>query len=885
MSKNKDPKRIKLKSNFDYSVEEKWYDYWQKHRFFHSEPNPNKEPYTIVIPPPNITGILHMGHVLNNTIQDILIRKARMEGKEACWIPGTDHASIATEAKVVNMLKEKGIEKNIIGREKFLRYAWEWKEKYGGIILKQLKKIGASCDWERTRFTMEEKLSKAVTNSFVQLYDEGYIYKGNRMINWDPEGKTALADDEVIHKEVEGNLFYIKYEIFGSDEHVVIATTRPETIMGDTALCVNPKDERYKNIIGKKAIIPLVRREIPIIADKYVSMEYGTGCLKVTPAHDINDSKLGVKHNLEFIDIFNDNGTLNSESKILVGLDRFEAREKISAELKAIGHLIKIENISHSVGFSERTNSVVEHKISNQWFVRMKELALPALENVLNDNIKFHPSKFKNMYKSWMENVKDWCISRQLWWGQQIPAYYLKDGTFIVAKNIKKALEKAKLETKDYNLTESDLRQDEDVLDTWFSSWLWPISVFDGFEDPNNSDIEYYYPTNDLVTAPEIIFFWVARMIIAGYKFRGEMPFKNVYFTGIVRDSKRRKMSKSLGNSPDPIELIEKYGADGIRTGMLLCAPAGNDLLFDEKLCEQGRNFTNKIWNALRLIKNLDIEDKKESINNKIAIEWFDAKLRYEIINLEEKFKKFKLSEALMIIYKLIWDDFCAWYLEMIKPDFGEPISKKTYEKTLYFFETLMKLLHPFMPFITEEVYHILGEREEKDCIIISKWPEIKEYNESILTNSKQAFELITNIRRVRREKNISPKEKLKLYYQTSKPVWLEQFQEIILNLANLSEVNSHKESSNKVDLTFTIEKTKFIIPLDQELNIEEEKDKLEKELLYYKDFLKSIMQKLDNQSFIENAPNKIVNIENKKRMDAESKIKIIENSIKNLNL
>lgn len=860
------------------TVEDKWYKHWLQHNFFRSKPNPKKTPYAMIIPPPNVTGILHMGHILNNTIQDVLVRKARMEGKEACWVPGTDHASIATEAKVVALLKEKGIKKSDLSREAFLKHAWTWKEKYGGIILEQLKKIGASCDWERTRFTLEESLSEAVNTVFIKLYEKGYIYRGNRMVNWDPQGKTALADDEVIYKEVTSPLYYLRYALVGDDDYVTIATTRPETILGDTALCIHPKDLRYQHLKGKKAFVPLINRPIPIIEDEYVAMDFGTGCLKVTPAHDVNDYELGQKHQLALIDIFKEDGTLSEAAQLYGGEDRFVVREKIVKQLKEAGHLLKTENYKNRVGFSERTDAVVEPRISTQWFVKIKELAKPALENVLNDTIQFHPPKFKNIYKSWLEKVKDWCISRQLWWGHRIPAYYLPDGTVVVAKNKQEAL--AKVTTRNESLTEKDLKQDEDVLDTWFSSWLWPLTVFDGLKDPDNEDICYYYPTHDLVTAPEIIFFWVARMIMAGYEFRGEAPFRNVYFTGIVRDKLGRKMAKSLGNSPDPLTLIEQYGADGVRTGMLFSSPAGNDLLFDTKLCEQGRNFANKIWNAFRLIKSWETSAQVD--DKEIAIQWFEAKFYQMLQEVEVHFQQFRISDALITIYKLIWDDFCAWYLEMIKPRYGQPIAKHTYEATLAFFESLMKLLHPFMPFITEEIWHHLKNRNEKDCLIVAAWPQQQALDESLLNQAKFAFEVIASIRNIRNKKQIAPQQKLKLYLRQEIPQWLASFACYIKKLAQVNHIvpNSTEEVNG---IGFSVNRCECFVPLVEKVDQEKEKMHLLKELTYTKGFLTSIMKKLNNERFIQNAPGKVIAMEQKKKEDAVLKIKMLEESLAKL--
>ncbi len=859
-------------------VEDKWYQYWMDQNFFHSEPNPDKEPYTIVIPPPNVTGVLHMGHMLNNTLQDVLVRKARMEGKEACWVPGTDHASIATEAKVVAMLKEKGIEKSDLTREAFLEHAWVWKEKYGGIILEQLKKLGASCDWERTRFTMEENLSDAVIEVFVDLYKKGLIYRGIRMVNWDPEGQTAVSDDEVIHKEVNSKLYYVNYRIEGEKEQVTIATTRPETILGDTAVCINPKDERYTHLKGKKVIVPLINRSVPIIEDEYVSMEFGTGCLKVTPAHDINDYELGQKHNLESIDILNDDGTLNEKAQLFVGEDRFVVRKKIAKALKAEGLLAKEEDYVNNVGFSERTNAVIEPKLSMQWFLKMEDITKPALENVMNDTVQLVPAKFKNMYRHWMENVRDWCVSRQLWWGHRIPAYYLPNGEFVVAKTQEEALVLAKAKNPDFSA--ADLRQEDDVLDTWFSSWLWPISVFDGFKDPDNADINYYYPTNDLVTAPEILFFWVARMIIAGYEYKGAMPFKNVYLTGIVRDKKGRKMSKSLGNSPDPIELIEKYGAGGVRTGMLFSSPAGNDLPFDEKLCEQGRNFANKIWNAFRLVKGWEVDESLENPNNQIAIDWFTAKYRQSLAEVEDHFSKFRISDALMSTYKLIWGDFCAWYLEMVKPEYEKPIDQATYEATIHFFEEIMRLLHPFMPFITEEIWHLIKERRPEESLIVSSWPQQAAYNAELITQADLAFELVSQIRNTRNKKGISPKTALSLMVKGNGLANYEAFHTVILKMANLDSFEATSEKLDKA-ISFLVKSDEFYIPFEEDINSEQVIADLQKDLEYAQGLLNSVNKKLSNEKFVNNAPEQVVAIEHKKKADAEAKIKTIEESLK----
>ena len=860
-------------------VEDKWYKYWMDAGLFHSEPD-DREPYTIVIPPPNVTGVLHMGHMLNNTIQDMLVRRARMLGKNACWVPGTDHASIATEAKVVAKLKSEGIDKNSLTRDEFLKHAWEWKHKHGGIILKQLKKLGASCDWERTKFTMDEPMSESVIKVFVDLYNKGLIYRGVRMVNWDPQAKTAVSDEEVNHKEVQSKLYYVRYQIEGEDRFVTIATTRPETILGDTAVCVHPEDERFTDIHGKRVIVPLVNRSIPIILDEYVDREFGTGALKITPAHDINDYEIGDKHNLETIDIFNDNGTLNEKAQLYVGKDRFEVRKLIVKDLESAGHIVKIEDYVNKVGYSERTDAVIEPKLSMQWFCKMGDLAKPALEHVLNDNIQFHPAKFKNTYKHWMDNVKDWCVSRQLWWGQRIPAYYLPEGGYVVGKTAEEALEKAKEKTGNTNLTIADLRQDEDVLDTWFSSWLWPISVFDGINNPENEEFNYYYPTNDLVTAPEILFFWVARMVMAGYEYKSEKPFKNVYLTGIVRDHLRRKMSKSLGNSPDPIDLIKKYGADGVRVGMLLCSPAGGDLLFDESLTEQGRNFGNKIWNAFRLVKSWDIDeniDQPESA--KKAIEWFKHRLNAEIENINTLYEKFRLSDALMAVYKLFWDEFSSWYLELVKPAYQKPIDKKTYEQTLEFFDILVKILHPIMPFLTEEIWQLIEKREEGASLMVQRMPEPEAYEKNTIEAFERVKEIISGVRNVRNEKNIAQKEPLHLMVKGS---YDNEFNGCITKMANLTSI---KDTDTKIDgaVTFMVKSAEFYIELGDLVNVEEELQKLNEELEYNKGFLSSVMKKLNNERFVQGAPEKVVNIERQKRDDAETKIKVLEERIASL--
>ncbi|MFA6200011.1 MAG: valine--tRNA ligase [Bacteroidales bacterium] len=861
-------------------VEDKWYGEWMNKGLFHSEPD-ERESYCIVIPPPNVTGILHMGHMLNNTIQDVLVRRARMEGKNACWVPGTDHASIATEAKVVAKLKEEGIEKKDITRDEFLNHAWQWKEKHGGIILEQLKKLGASCDWERTRFTMEDALYESVINVFVDLYHKGLIYRGIRMVNWDPKALTALSDEEVVFKEQNSKLYYLKYKIEGEDNFITVATTRPETILGDTAVCVHPEDERFFHLKGKKVIVPIVNRVVPIIFDEYVDKEFGTGALKITPAHDINDYTLGLKHKLDSIDIFNDNGTLNEHGMQYKGMDRFDCRKKISKDLEEAGLMSKIEDYVNKVGCSERTDAVIEPKLSVQWFVKMTDIAKPALEVVENDTIKFHPAKFKNTYRHWMENVKDWCISRQLWWGQRIPAYYLPNKEIVVAKTKEEALKIAQEKFPNESYTINDLKQDEDVLDTWFSSWLWPISVFDGIRYPENKDINYYYPTNDLITAPEILFFWVARMIIAGQEYRNEIPFKNVYLTGIVRDKLGRKMSKSLGNSPDPIKLIEQYGADGVRVGMLMASPAGNDLLFDESYCEQGRNFSNKIWNALRLVKGWEIADIEQPQHSKIAIQWFKEKLNETLIELEDDFSKYRLSESLMRTYKLVWDDFCSWYLEIIKPTYQQPIDKETFEATIDIFEDLIKVLHPYMPFLTEEIYHILHERQEEDYIMISQMPKAYKSKSTIVSDFAFAQEKIAAVRQVRNEKNIAQKIALELYIKITEND-NKEFDGIITklcNLSNLEYISDKKEGA----LSLMVRTTEMFIPLGDTINKEEEIKKLQQDLKYYEGFAKSVKGKLSNEKFVNGAPAQVVEYERKKLSDAQQKISSITEQLKML--
>jgi valyl-tRNA synthetase len=864
-------------------AEERWYSHWMAKGYFHSEPD-EREPFTVVIPPPNVTGVLHMGHMLNNTIQDVLVRKARMEGKNACWVPGTDHASIATEAKVVQKLRQEGIKKSDLSRDEFLRHAFDWKEKYGGVILQQLKKLGASCDWERTSFTMDPEYSESVITVFIDLFNKGKIYRGVRMINWDPEAQTALSDEEVIYKEVNSKLFHVRYKISGTeDEWITIATTRPETILGDAAICVHPDDERYKHLQGKQVIVPIVNRVIPIIADEYVEMEFGTGCLKVTPAHDVNDYELGKKYDLETIDIFHDNGIVNENGLHYAGKDRFDVRKEIAKELDAKGYLVKVEDHINKVGFSERTDCVIEPRLSLQWFVSMKELAQPALDNVMNGTISFHPEKFKNTYRHWMENVKDWCISRQLWWGHRIPAFFYGSGSdeFVVARTIDEALAAAKVKSGNDALTASDLKQDEDVLDTWFSSWLWPISVFNGLTQPNNEEIKYYYPTNDLVTAPEIMFFWVARMIIAGYEYMGELPFKNVYYTGIVRDKLGRKMSKSLGNSPDPIELIEKYGADGVRLGILISSPAGNDLPFDSSQCEQGRNFTNKIWNASRLVMGWEVKQMEQPKAAVKAIEWFHARFQHELAIINDLMNKFKISEALMAIYKLVWDDFCSWYLEMIKPGYEQPIDQATLDQTIVYFEQLLCLLQPFTPFIAEELWHLLRERKEGEDIIIASWPKEATYNKEVLQQFAVAEEVIINIRNIRKQNNIANKVKMDLFVKKNNE--LDQaFDAVVVKMGNLTQLDYVNEKIANAN-TFLVASNEYFIPFGDSIDLVAEKAKMEEELAYTKGFLKSVQSKLSNEKFVAGAPEQVITNERKKEADAIQKIEILTEKLAGL--
>ena len=892
---------MELASKYNPSdVEGKWYQYWLDNKLFSSKPD-GREPYTVVIPPPNVTGILHMGHVLNNTIQDILVRRARMEGKNACWVPGTDHASIATEAKVVNKLAEQGIKKSDLTREEFLKHAWAWTEEHGGIILKQLRKLGASCDWDRTAFTMDEKRSASVIKVFVDLYNKGLIYRGVRMVNWDPKALTALSDEEVIYKEEHSKLYYLRYYVADDDlsgetgaegevvhrdaqgrRYAVVATTRPETIMGDTAMCINPDDPKNQWLKGKKVMVPLVNRVIPVIQDSYVDIEFGTGCLKVTPAHDVNDYMLGEKYNLQSIDIFNDNGTLSEAAGLYVGMDRFDVREQIEKDLEAAGLLEKVEDYTNKVGFSERTNVAIEPKLSMQWFLKMQHFADMALPPVMNDELKFYPAKYKNTYKNWLENIKDWCISRQLWWGHRIPAYFLPEGGYVVAENIDKALELAKEKTGNQNLTTADLRQDEDALDTWFSSWLWPISLFDGINNPGNEEINYYYPTADLVTGPDIIFFWVARMIMAGYEYQGQMPFKNVYFTGIVRDKLGRKMSKQLGNSPDPLDLIERYGADGVRMGMMLSAPAGNDILFDDALCEQGRNFNNKIWNAFRLVKGWETAAIEQPESAALATKWFDAMLKKTAAEVADLFSKYRLSEALMAVYKLFWDEFSSWYLEMIKPAYGQPIDQNTYDETLRFFDNLLKLLHPFMPFITEELWQHIYDRKEGESIMLSvlKLDAPTEADEKLIADIELVKNIVAGVRTVRNQKNIAPKEALKLEVVELNPV--AAYEPVIKKMANLESIETVAQKGEGT-ASFLVGTTEFAVPLGNLIDVEAEIAKQEAELKHLEGFLIGVQKKLSNEKFVANAPAAVVEMERKKQADAESKIAALKESLAKL--
>ena len=862
-------------------AEEKWYNKWVNAGLFKSLPD-DREPYTIVIPPPNVTGVLHMGHMLNNTIQDVLVRRARMQGKNACWVPGTDHASIATEAKVVQKLRAEGIKKSDLTRDEFLEHAWDWTHKHGGIILEQLKKLGASCDWDRTKFTMDKDYYDEVINVFCDLFEKGYIYRGERMINWDPEAKTALSDEEVFYKEVNSKLYFVRYKIKDSDdEWIQIATTRPETILGDSAICINPNDSRYKHLAGKEVLVPLIDRTIPIIFDDYVDMDFGTGCLKITPAHDPNDYEIGKKHNLEVINILNSNGTLNENAQLYIGDDRFEVRKKIASELHNTGYLIKEEDHINKIGFSERTDAVIEPRLSLQWFCSMEELSKPALDHVIDNTVQFYPEKFKNTYKHWMENIRDWCISRQLWWGHRIPAYYYGEGKeeFVVAPSLEDALTKVNKNSEKIYKAE-DLTQDEDVMDTWFSSWIWPIAVFNGFKD--NAEIDYYYPTNDLVTAPEIMFFWVARMIISGYEYKELPPFKNVYFTGIVRDKLGRKMSKSLGNSPDPLELIEKYGADGVRVGMLLSSPAGNDLLFDSNLCEQGRNFTNKIWNSFRLISSWSVSTEiEQEESSKVALKWFKSKLKTNLDSINESYDKFRISEALMSTYKTVWDDFCSWYLEMIKPAYGHPIDQKTYDETLHVFEEILKLVYPFTPFISEEIWQLIEKRKESTFIVNEKWPDFKNVDHNILEEFIIFKDVVSGIRNVRKHNNIASKVLLDLKLKVNNE-WKNQFNSLIIKLGNIAEIEEVDESI-KGSNSFVVNNNEFFIPFNKGIDVEAEMVKVRTELEDKKGFLKSVMAKVNNEKFMSNAPEKVVQLELKKKNDAESQIKILEDRLTEL--
>lgn len=858
------------------SVEGKWYQYWMKHKLFHSKPD-NRKSYTIVMPPPNVTGVLHMGHMLNNTIQDILIRRARMKGFNACWAPGTDHASIATEAKVVKRLADQGIKKTDLSREEFIKHAWDWTHEYGGIILEQLKRLGASADWERTAFTMDEERSRSVFDVFVDLYNKGLIYRGVRVVNWDPAAQTALSDEEVIYKEQQGKLYYLRYFVEGENRYVVVATTRPETIMGDTAVCINPNDERYRDLVGKSLVVPLVGRSVPIIEDEYVDLEFGTGCLKVTPAHDVNDYMLGEKHQLKTIDIFNDDATLNEHGGRYAGMDRFAVREQIEKDLAEAGLLEKVEDYTNKVGHSERTNAVIEPKLSMQWFLKMTELAQPALKAVMDDDIKLHPAKFKNTYRHWMENVKDWCVSRQLWWGHRIPAYYLPSGSYVVASTKEEALKLA--QEQDPSLKSEDLRQDEDCLDTWFSSWLWPITLFTPALGDNSKEFDYYYPTSDLVTGPDILFFWVARMIIAGYEFKGQKPFENVYLTGIVRDKIGRKMSKSLGNSPDPLDLIDRYGADGVRMGMMISAAAGNDILFDEALCEQGRNFCNKVWNVFRLIKGWEASDIEQPLHAEIAIKWFEQQLSATALEIDDLMSKYRISEALTAIYKLIRDDFSGWYLELIKPTYGQPIDTKTLRKTEQFLETLLAQLHPFMPFITEELWQALKERQEGESLMVTLIPEAGSVDNAFLARFAQTQEIISAIRNIRTSKNLSPREELVLEVA---PSYANDMDAVLMKLANLTEIRRSEEKSEG-SISFVIGTDEFAVPMANLINAEEEIKKLEEDLEYQKKFLLGVEKKLSNENFVARAPEQVIALERKKKADAESRIQTIEQSLKQL--
>jgi valyl-tRNA synthetase len=864
-------------------IEDKWYQYWMKNNYFSSKPD-HRKPYTIVIPPPNVTGVLHMGHMLNNTIQDVLIRRARLKGFNACWVPGTDHASIATEAKVVAKLKSEGINKFDLTREEFLKHAFDWTEKYGGTILEQLKQLGCSCDWSRTKFTMDDDMYASVIHSFVDLYNKGKIYRGYRMVNWDPEAKTTLSDEEVIYEERQGKLYYLKYKVIGTSDFVTVATTRPETIFGDTAVCFHPQDARYKHLAGKKLSVPICNREVPVIFDEYIDIEFGTGALKVTPAHDVNDKTIGDKHQLEIIDVFNDDGTLNSFGLHYQGKDRFVVRDEIETELKSLDLLVKTENHSNNVGTSERTKALIEPRLSDQWFLKMDDLVKPAIKAVLeSEEIKLYPSRFNNTYKHWLENIRDWNISRQLWWGQQIPAYFYGEGKedFVVAKTIEEALELAKVKTSNSQLQTSNLKQDPDALDTWFSSWLWPISVFGGILNPENEEFKYYYPTNDLVTGPDILFFWVARMIFAGYEYTGKKPFSNVYLTGLVRDKLRRKMSKSLGNSPEPLELIQKFGADGVRVGLLLSASAGNDIMFDEELCNQGKAFSNKIWNAFKLIKVWEVAQIEQPESSKVAVAWYEAKMQQTLIKLEEDFEKYRLSDALMTIYKLVWDDFCSWFLEIIKPGYQQPIDQATFNQTITILEVNLKLLHPFMPFLTEEIWHLIAERNPEQALIIATYPEIKSFDATLISNFESTVEVISSIRTIRKEKNIAFKEAIDIKIINNEKS-SKHYDSVVCKLGNcttLQYVNEKVENA----LSFRVKSNEYFIPITGAVNVEQEIEKLQQELQYTKGFLKSVQAKLSNEKFVAGAPAQVLENERKKEADALGKIATIEQSMANL--
>jgi len=865
------------------SVEDKWYSYWMEHKYFKSVPD-EREPYTIVIPPPNVTGVLHMGHMLNNTIQDVLIRRARLQGKNACWVPGTDHASIATEAKVVARLKEQGIDKNNLTREEFLSHAWDWTHEYGGVILEQLKKLGCSCDWDRTKFTMDEDMSESVIKVFVDLYNKGLIYRGYRMVNWDPEAKTTLSDEEVIHVERTDKLYYVNYKIEDLEDYITIATTRPETILGDTAVCVNPNDERFQHLIGKNVIVPICNRIVPIIADDYVDMEFGTGCLKITPAHDVNDKEIGDRHGLEVVDILNDDATLNSFGLHHQGKDRVVARKDVTQELKDLGILAKTEDITHKVGTSERTKAVIEPRLSDQWFLKMQDLAKPAIKAVLEDEeVKLFPKRFNNTYRHWMENIRDWNISRQLLWGQQIPAYFYGDGkeNFVVAETMEDAVKLAQERTKNSQLTAADLSQDKDALDTWFSSWLWPISVFDGIRNPDNPEIEYYYPTNDLVTGPDILFFWVARMIVSGYEYRDEKPFENVYLTGLVRDKQRRKMSKSLGNSPDALQLIEDYGADGVRVGLLLSSAAGNDLMFDEDLCNQGKGFANKIWNAFRLVTGWEVSEIEQPAASKVAVEWYQSRFQQALVEIEDHYNKYRLSDALMGIYKLIWDDFCSWLLEMIKPEYQQPIDSKTFKSVIAIFESNLKLLHPFMPFLTEEIWHFIAERTPEEALIVAQYPEIESFDSSLISDFEVVKEVISGIRTIRKDKNISFKDSIELSFINNEKL-SERYNSVIEKMGNISKMESVTDAVEGA-LSFRVQSNEYFIPISGAINVEEEIKKLTDELNYTEGFLISVQKKLSNERFVNNAPEQVLQNERNKEADALAKIETIKSSLASL--